>query len=366
MANNMNLALPKFSAASSDPTLAETFLDQYDNYCTVHALTDDQKVSTLYSALTGNAAVWFRNAKTANQEITWADVRQKFKDYYTAPVPRANRAEIAAKCIQKTDEDTRTFLQRCLATANQCIPVPGNGGLVARTIHVTIDGAQHNVDYLPTEADAKVWTQVYRHETAVNLFIAGCDAATRRALLLDARWTTWEELCTNAIRIQATVNPTSIARQLRTFTGPAPKPSTPTVAAITPTAPAGADGQATHGQTINPVTGGQNFRGRGKGKGRSGSSKPPPDNSNKPPPHPQQPKTHQHPVQCYYCTGQYHTERHCLAKQASNGLVGSVAPPPPPPPAAPQDPALLGAVHYGAAWPTDPSAMPHPPQHQGF
>ena len=44
---------------------------------------------------------------------------------------------------------------------------------------------------------------------------------------------------------------------------PAPKPSTPTVAAITPTAPAGTDGQATHGQTILGLT--EAFRARDAG-----------------------------------------------------------------------------------------------------
>ena len=41
----------------------------------------------------------------------------------------------------------------------------------------------------------------------MNLFIAGCDVAVRNALLLDARWTTYDELCKEATRIQSTGHP---------------------------------------------------------------------------------------------------------------------------------------------------------------
>ena len=48
-------------------------------------------------------------------------------------------------------------------------------------------------------------------------------------------------------------------------------------------------------------------------------------------PHPQQHHSHQTAVTCYYCGGQYHTERHCLAKQAKNasGATSSIVHQPP-------------------------------------
>ena len=358
MANFPNLALPKFSADRYDPDLANTFLAQYDNYRTTYNLDDARSVSTLYSALTGNAAVWFKNLKDSEPTVTWDTVRERFEAYYTAPVPRASRAEIAAKCKQKPEEEIRTFLKRCLATANQCIPVPAAGGLVEQTITVRIDGTNHNVPFTPTVDHARVWTQVYRHETAVNLFIAGCDSATRHALLLDARWTTWDELCKEATRIQSTIHPDSVARQLRSYTGPAPH-SGAHVSAVAPGAAAPPTPQLPPpppppGQSLAPVTGGKTHRGSSSKKKSRGPSTGGRSDSNKPPPHPQQQKTHQHPVQCYYCTGTHHTERHCLAKQQAAGTVGAVQQPaqPPPPPAL--TPAHTGTLMDGPGNPQQP------------
>lgn len=360
MANLPNLALPKFTAERYDSDLAESFLAQYENFITTYDLTPQQSVKTLHSALAGNAAVWLKNLLDASPDITWERAKEAFKTYYTAPVPRAHRAEIAAKCRQRPDEEIRTFLQRCLATANQCIPCPQAGGLASQRITVRVNDHNHQVDYTPTADNARVWTQVYRHETAVNLFIAGCDSAVRNALLLDARWTTWDELCQEATRIQSTVHPESLRSQLRVYTGGAPRhghvSSLSTQAAPpsshAPAPPPPSAQLPPPAQAITPLTGGRRGPGSGKGKAKAAGAK---GGKPKPAPHPQQQQTHQHPVQCYYCTGTHHTERHCLAKQAAAGLVNPISGPAAAAPALPQlpapgplqPPAPLGAVHAG-------------------
>ena len=335
---------------------------QYDNYATAYALTDVQKVQTWGTALTGNAALWFDNLKESDPDLTWANARNKFEAYWTAPVPRANRAVLAADCKQHPGEEIRAFMQRCLSVATTAIPPPEEGALPEIRIRgrdVAGNHEERTILATPTAAHGKLFANHYfRRQTAANLFIAGCHQPMRQALLLTAGWETWEDLELEAIRLQESIAPHHIKKQLEHFApvhavAPAPL-GQQQQQQLQQQQPRGQQQQQQPPQqppAINAASGQS-----GKPKGR----KPP-----KGKPHPDQQRTHQYPVRCYYCDGQYHTERHCLTKQTaraasaaanavSNGQQQQApppaaasalqqAPPPPPPPPA------MGPIDYSDA-----------------
>lgn len=347
------LALPTYDARTFDPQAARAFLMQYENYAVAYALTDAQRVQTWGTALTGNAALWFDNLREAEPDLTWADARQKFEAYWTAPVPRANRAVLAADCKQHPGEEVRAFMQRCLSVAATAIPPPQEGALPRLTVtgaDVTGNHDERTITTILTAEHGRVLTSHYfRKQTAANLFIAGCHQPMRQALLLTAAWDTWEDLEGEAIRLQETIAPHHIKKQLDHFApvhAVAMAPMGQLPVQQQPQQPRGQQQQ----QPLQPPSVNAASTQGGKQKTRKPKSKP----------HPEQQKTHHYPVKCYYCDGMYHTERHCLAKQAAKAAAAASsavstgqqqpsaatsalqqAPPPPPPP-----PPGAGCIEY--------------------
>lgn len=314
------LNLPTYDAKIFDPHVAKSFLTQYEVYGETYNLTDGQKLNTLATALTGNAALWFSTLREDNPGITWPEVRTEFEEFWTAPVPRANRAALAADCKQQPNEEVRPFLVRCLSVAATAIPPPMGANLPEFSSTGTdADNAQRTITHRLTEAQGRILTsQYFRKQIAANLFIAGCHPNMRQALMLTSRWQTWEDLRAEAIRIQATIAPQHHSRQLQHFR------SGQQVSAVDqdllsqlqqaqpqPYHQPPAQQQQPQLQDVNAVSN------RGKSsKGKSQKKK-----SFKASPHPNQPKTHEIPIQCHYCGGTYHTERHCLAKQSANAAA---------------------------------------------
>ncbi len=343
------MALPVFTGHHFDPMGATAFLQDFDNYCHVYEIDDDHKPSTIASALKDDARAWLLQLKniTAVADFDWAHIREQFLVYWTAPVPRANRFQLAADCKQKSGEAVRTFLSRCCNVAFETITpmtVETLGGL-GRTVTVPArpaeDGtpAQIERDISTTfsleEDELREVNMYYAKEFAMNLFVAGCHPQVRHHLVLDKSWESWEDLMGLAISIEATVAPNTLSRALKQFdpalskssgvaavSDTAPAPAAPPVSA--PTAPSvAAVGQ---GRSTKPP----------RQKGRQQPRQPPKSKPPQPqaPPDPQQRRTHQQPVVCYFCGGQYHTERHCLAKQRRLAMApqNAVSMPQNPPP----------------------------------
>lgn len=308
MAQN-RLALPVFEAKVYDPAAAKAFRDDYLNYCNAYLLDDDDKLLTLATALRGNARAWLTQHfnVVGRENADWQTTDEAFLKHFTAPVPRANRATMAADCKQKPGEGVRDFLNRCCNLAFE-IAAPFEG-----RIHVVKDVTppaagdppvqQPNFD-LDVALDKNDLAELIRFmslERAIDLFCHGVNDKIKGPLNLDKSWETWEQLQETAIAIEQTVSPHTLDKQLRAFSSGTSTAQTHAVAAVA--AP-----------TATPTA--------------AVAEKKKPKFKPKAPPDQDQHRSHSNPVICYYCGGTYHTQRHCLAKQkaaaAAQSNVGAV------------------------------------------
>ncbi len=394
MAGPARMALPVFSGHQFDPLSATAFLQDFENYCRLYAIDDDDKPNTIASSLKDDARAWLLQLKniTSSADFLWDHIKRQFLAYWTAPVPRANRFQLAADCKQKPGEAVRTFLSRCCNVAFETLtPMSGDVlGDMAREVTapaVAADGndpAQIERDFTASfildPDDLREVNMYYAKEFAMNLFVAGCHPQVRHHLSLDKSWDSWEELMSLAISIEATVAPGTLSRALKQFdpalsksnvnavSDVADAPSTPDLGSAS--ARPGPAQVAPVGQTRSPRS--------AKPKGRPPPRGPPRPKAPQPQaaPDPQQRRTHTNPVTCYFCGGQFHTERHCLAKQkrlalAPHNAVSFAAFPPlaqpapgyglpeyPAPPVQP-DPTQLATVAAPYVWP-HPQPLPPP------
>ena len=338
------LTCPTFTGKPYDPVAAAVFLDAYENYADAFALAPEDKIKTLTSALRDDALAWLRQQRLLQPDDTWEETKTAFKDHFTAPVPRVNRAAMAAGCVQGQNEDMRRFLVRAINIAFEILPPPKGDDMPAISRTVGEGANAQDVNVVLREAEVKSINRYYVRQRAMDLVVAGCHESIRKHLLLDKSWSTWEELRTVAIALEQSIRPQALQHQMDRFGKSAPTLGVNQIgkaaaAAPPPPLPPPPPPDA---QGINPV--GQTTK-TGRGRGRSSS------NAEKPPmaaPDPQQHRTHSSAVKCYYCHGLYHTERHCLARQkraaqgaaAVSSLQASTAAPPPPPPLPPSQPAM--------------------------
>ncbi len=394
MAGPARMALPVFSGHQFDPLSATAFLQDFENYCRLYAIDDDDKPHTIASSLKDDARAWLLQLKniTSSADFLWDHIRRQFLAYWTAPVPRANRFQLAADCRQKPGEAVRTFLSRCCNVAFETLtPMSGDVlGDMAREVTapaVAADGnnpAQIERDFTATfildNDDLREINMYYAKEFAMNLFVAGCHPQVRHHLSLDKSWDSWEELMSLAISIEATVAPGTLSRALKQFDPALSKSGVNAVSDVASAPAPPADGAAPARPGPNQVApiGQSRPPKSSKPKGRPPPRGPPRPKAPQPqaPPDPQQRRTHTNPVTCYFCGGQFHTERHCLAKQKRLALAPhnavSFAPAPPLAPPAPgygfpeyaappvqQDPTQLATVAAPFPWP-HPQPLPPP------
>lgn len=341
MAAVQRLACPVFTGDRYDPMAARAFLEEYENYATAYNMDNAAKLQTLSSALRDQAREWFLSYKRLNDEPTWAAAREAFARHFTAPVPRVNRAAMAADCKQRPAEDVRTFLTRCMNLSFETFLPPrpavfptfeitaqppnvGNVAVPAMHIQFQLDQAQRT----------RV-TRIFVIEQAINLFVAGVNDNIRKHLLLNQSWETWDELSRVAVGIEQTVMPSAIAKQTQHYA------SNPT-AAINPVQQ---NPQHQNPAAINPINPANNRR---KQKQQQQGQQPQRQQRNQQPqapPDPNQQRSHNINIRCDYCHGTYHTKRHCLAKAKAEGRAPVAALQPATTPMPQQQPALAQQLY---------------------
>lgn len=328
------LVLPTYTAKVYEPTEARNFLQDFETFCTAHAVPDAEKPSYLASALKDSARDWLTQFTLDDLDngTNWATMREAFKETFTAPVPMAHKAQMAADCRQRQDENVRSFAIRVANLAYQI--VDGLPPAERPTIPVTVqpppaDGADPPVvaaNVTLNDNQTLVVSRPFARKQACILFIAGVKEKIREKLLVNTSWTTWDELKTLAYTVEAAIMPAAVVKQTTKFT---------THNVLQPVHAVDAAGagdqqqqQQQHQQPIAPVSNrGKSNKGKGRGRQQQQNQQDQP-RSYKASPHPQQHNSHTAAVTCYYCGGTYHTERHCLAKQSkqATGSTGAVAP----------------------------------------
>ncbi len=332
----IRMALPQFSAKVYDPQQAKSFMDDFTNYCRLYNIADANKVDTLASALRDDARTWLQQHQHTATRVTWNNTKAAFLAYYTAPVPRVNRAQMVASCKQKSNEGVRAFLARCCCVAFETMDPPQADS--RPVLHRTVGAgqAQQAIDVTIEDDEIKPIHAFYAQELAMNIFVAGCHENLRKQIALNKDWNTWAQLTTLAISVEETLAPAQISRQLQQYAG------TSAVDAQPKDAEQSAVAQVASKKKQKPAAAQPNQ----------------PKRTPKGQPDPQQHRTHSHPVTCYWCGGQYHTERHCLAKQkkmAGRPAVAAATAAPPPPP----QPTYAQATYAQA---TQPAQVAPPPQ----
>lgn len=293
------LACPIYEGKHYDPSAARAFLAEYNVYCNAYNLNDASKFETLQTALKGEARFWLLSHMDMTPDANWTTALAAFRQHFTAPVPRASRAAMAAECRQRANEGVRQFLTRCSRVAFETTSTPAE--LPTRQRQVPVDGGGViDVDVQPDDADIAAARRFWAIDKAMDLFVAGCNNKIREPLVLDKTWATWQEMSDRAILIEQSVHPQQLDRQVRNF-GPGPvhavddarpqqqqqQPGPPPPPAAPPAAP------------VAPV-GGARARPKRQYKGR---------------PDPQQQPTHAKPIICDYCGGKFHIASGCLAKK---------------------------------------------------
>ncbi len=334
--NGGRMAMPVFHGECYDPMSARAFLADFETYCRTYAIDDDDKVTTLQTALRGEARGWYLQHENITETPTWDNTKKFFLRYWTAPVPRVNRGQMVANCKQYQGENVRNFLTRCCNLAFETLFPPNPTSLPNN-----IRGQVQNGNAAAFEATIP-WTAdflkpvhaFYAKEKAMDIFIAGCLPPLKHHLALNKTWSTWDELLDVAMAVEATVMPHLISKQVGQFSGGQNQRQVNAVS----------DGQTTSAQQqmeVAPVSHKGGVRPWQTSKPASNNSTgTKPKSKPKASPHPQQHNTHSQPVTCYYCGGKFHTERHCLAKHGNKATapVAAAAPAPPATTAPPQQP----------------------------
>lgn len=340
MAAQNRLVLPTFDAKSYNPNAAFNFLRDFETYCRGHEIADAEKPDYLACGLRDNARDWFTQfcLDDVEEGKNWNTMRQSFVDNFTAPVPMAHKAQMAADCRQRSDEDCRAFAIRVANLAYQI--VDGLPPAERPTVHATIQPPPAQDGNLPPviaaditldDLQTKTVARPFARKQACILFIAGVRPSIREKLLVMKTWTTWTELKDAAYQVEAAIVPAAVAKQTTKFTT---HNNLQPVHAVEETEPP-AQQQQQQQQPIAPVTNRPKSNNHNRAKGRGRQQQQQHNNgqqrSFKASPHPQQHHSHQAAVTCYYCGGQYHTERHCLAKQTKNASAATSAIIPQPP-----------------------------------
>lgn len=306
MAAQQRLACPVYEGKAYNPAAAKAFLEEYDAYCLAYGLDDDAKLTTWSAALKDKAREWLLHHKQTAQEVTWETTYEAFKEHYTAPVPRANRATMTSDVKQKQGEDVRAFAVRCsnLAFDTLIPPDATEFPILERTYQAdAAAGAAAPpppvaINVTLNAADIKAITRIFAMERAIDIFVAGVNQNVKDHLVIDQSWDDWDEMLKAAKTIEQNVRPQAIKHQLQQHNG---------IGAVS-------NGQAFPAhpvQEILPVQQGQYPQQRPTGtrpKRRTPPTQP------QATPDPQQHHTHRKPIKCNFCFGTYHTERHCLAK----------------------------------------------------
>ena len=319
--NVQRLPCPTFSAKEFNPSEARAFLDQFDNYATAYALTDPVKLQTMSTALTDNALSWFLRFKTVTtgDDFNWNTFRTQFIGKFTAQVPRANGGLMMFNCKQKPGETVRTFIDRCFNLAKELQPTPRADQMKTMTAQIVPDNAAAGAPAVPItwtlrEEDRTMINTHYIQEKAIDLFLYGCFDKVRQAILLNKTWETLDQLEAAAIAVEQSVMPTALSAQLTQYG--APKAAVCFMSDGTTSQYAQPqEGAAPPAAPICTMNHGHKGKKQSNKKKQSSSSSG--DRQYKAKPHPNQHETHTAPVTCYYCGGQKHTERHCLAKKAA-------------------------------------------------
>ena len=322
------LPCPTYDGRVYDPSAARAFLAEYDVYAEAYALTDAQKLSTLQTALKGEANLWLLSDidMSPPEQRTWTTARANFIAHFTAPVPRASRAIMAAECRQKPNEGIRNFLTRCSRVAFETTSTPDELPATTRRMRpddAAADAPRVTVTIRPNAADIAAARRFWATDKAMDLFVAGCHEKIRLQLAMDRSWATWQELSDRAIAIEQSLAPQALDRQIHPFrahvNAVADQPQQPQPPQQQPNPPAptnaignggraGANRANGHGQANNRQQQQQRRRG-----GKPGVK-----------PDPQQQPSHRVPIICDYCGGKFHIASSCLAKQKAEGQPGNV------------------------------------------
>ena len=335
----VRLILPTYNAKMYKPTEARNFLQDFKTYCTAHGVPDAEKPNYFASALKDSARDWLTQftLDDADNGANWPSMRDAFQETFTAPVPMAHKAQMVGDCRQRQDENVRSFAIRVANLAYQIVdnlpPAERPTVRVAVQPPAAADGNVPQVvaaDVTLDDNQTRVVCRPFARKQACILFIAGVKAIIRDKLIVNTTWTTWDELKQLAYAVEAAVMPASVAKQTTKFTT---HNSLQPVHALQPVdgygnymmaPPLPQQQQQQPAQPIAPIANKNKPYGKGKGRGRQQTDGQP--RTYKASPHPQQHNSHQAAVTCYYCGGTFHTERHCLAKQAkqATGATGAI------------------------------------------
>ena len=353
---NAHLLCPTFDGSSRSN--ARHFLELFDGYCASANINNNERVLPLLAAMKDTALTWIRLWRDANDahKDDFARLRTAFEARFAAEMPRASRVRTLMTCQQRAGEHAHEFWERCLVQTKACLT---NTPPDWNALHVAGDHA----DEVPDVFKKKLHFS-YQKELCINVFCWGLLPQLKERVLA-ANWTTSDE-CLEAARHQEEAllrsrpgagDPIAASYADMFYAATHPDPYFP------PDPFARADAAPILMNNIRNAP--QHYdhlplprgRGRGRARGRGGPAPPgrggtsagpsrattPQPSAPQGRPHPRQQRSHDQPIVCHWCGGQYHTERYCLAKQAydaaqGNGGAGAAQP------AGPQHPSVAAAA----------------------